>query len=225
MRQNRHSRIHVAISGGEILMTTSVPMTTQASHAVTDEVLDTLFRGARTFQAWQDRPVPDSLIRELYDLVKWGPTASNSTPGRFVFIRSAAAKQRLKPHLMGSNVENAMNAPCCVLVAFDTQFYELLPKLFPSRDMRSLFMGKPALIEETARRNSALQGGYLVMAARALGLDCGPMSGFNAQSLDAEFFPDGRWKSNFLCNIGYGVRERLFPRNPRLDFEQACLDL
>jgi 3-hydroxypropanoate dehydrogenase len=192
---------------------------------VTVETQDRIFRAARSHNGWQAKPLSDALIRELYDLVKWGPTAANSTPGRFVFVRSAAAKARLKPHLSAGNVEKTLQAPCCVIVAYDTRFYDLLPKLFPSRDMRAAFVGKDALIDETAKRNSALQGGYLITAARTLGLDCGPMSGFNAASLDAEFFPDGRWKSNFLCNIGYGSGENLFPRNPRLDFEEACLDL
>jgi 3-hydroxypropanoate dehydrogenase len=142
-----------------------------------------------------------------------------------VFVRSAAAKERLKPHLSSGNVAKTMQAPCCVIVAYDTRFHDELPKLFPARDMRSIFSGNEALIEETALRNSSLQGGYLIMAARALGLDCGPMSGFNAATLNAEFFPEGRWKSNFLCNIGYGSGENLFPRNPRLSFEEACLDL
>jgi 3-hydroxypropanoate dehydrogenase len=164
-------------------------------------------------------------VRELYDLSKWGPTAANSTPARFVFARSTAAKQRLKPHLMGTNVDKTMSASCCVIVAYDSRFYDLLGKLFPARDMRAAFVGNAALIEETAKRNSSLQGAYMMVAARSLGLDCGPMSGFNPATLDAEFFPDGRWKSNFLFNVGYGTDENLFPRNPRLDFDEACLDL
>jgi 3-hydroxypropanoate dehydrogenase len=190
-----------------------------------DRALDRLFRTARSHNAWLARPIPDALVRELYELSKWGPTAANSTPARFVFVRSAAAKERLKPHLMAGNVEKTMTAPCCVIVAYDSLFHDLMPKLFPSRDMRSAFVGNDALIEETAKRNSTLQGAYLMLAARALGLDCGPMSGFNAGSLDAEFFADGRWKSNFLCTLGYGSDEKLFPRNPRLDFDEACLDL
>jgi 3-hydroxypropanoate dehydrogenase len=190
-----------------------------------ERALDRLFRTARSRNAWLARPISDALVHELYELSKWGPTAANSTPGRFVFVRSAAAKERLKPHLNPGNVEKTMSAPCCVIIAYDSRFYDLLPKLFPSRDMRAAFVGKDALIEETARRNSTLQGAYLMLAARALGLDCGPMSGFNAASLDAEFFPDGRWKSNFLCALGYGSDEKLFPRNPRLDFDEACLDL
>lgn len=142
-----------------------------------------------------------------------------------MFIRSDAARERLRPHLSAGNVDKTMSAPCCVIVAYDTRFHELMPKLFPSRDFRATFEGKAALIEEIGRRSSDLQGAFLAVAARALGLDCGPMSGFNAATLDAEFFPDGRWKSNFLMNIGYGVDDQLFPRNPRLDFDEACLVL
>jgi 3-hydroxypropanoate dehydrogenase len=192
---------------------------------VSDDVLDSLFRNARTRNAWMQKPIPDALVRELYDLTKWGPTAANTTPARFVFVRSAAAKERLKTHLMPMNVDKTMSASCCVIVAYDSQFYDLMGKLFPSRDMRSGFVGNTPLIEETAKRNSTLQGAYMILAARSLGLDCGPMSGFDAVGLDAEFFPDGRWKSNFLFNLGYGTDENLFPRNPRLDFEEACLDL
>jgi 3-hydroxypropanoate dehydrogenase len=196
-----------------------------ADNRLADAVLDQLFRTARSRNAWLARPLPDDIGRQLYDLAKWGPTAANSTPARFVFVRSAPAKERLKPHLNAGNVEKVMTAPCCVIIAYDSRFYDTLPKLFPSRDMRAVFVGNEALIEETAKRNSTLQGAYLMMAARSLGLDCGPMSGFNAASLDADFFPDGRWKSNFLCAIGYGSDEKLFPRNPRLDFAEACLDL
>jgi 3-hydroxypropanoate dehydrogenase len=192
---------------------------------LSEQALDRLFLKARTRNAWLNVPLPDALMRELYDLAKWGSTAANTTPARFVFLRSAAAKERLKPHLMPGNVDKTMAASCCVIVAYDTCFCDLLSKLFPSRDMRSSFVGNEPLIEETAKRNSTLQGAYLMLAARALGLDCGPMSGFNAPGVDAEFFSDGRWKSNFLCNIGYGTDENLFPRNPRLDFDEACLDL
>jgi 3-hydroxypropanoate dehydrogenase len=196
-----------------------------ADNRLADAALDQLFRTARSRNAWLARALPDDIGRQLYDLAKWGPTAANSTPARFVFVRSAPAKERLKPHLSAGNVAKVMTAPCCVIVAYDSRFYDTLPKLFPSRDMRAVFVGNEALIEETAKRNSTLQGAYLMMAARSLGLDCGPMSGFNAASLDAEFFPDGRWKSNFLCAIGYGSDEKLFPRNPRLDFAEACLEL
>lgn len=190
-----------------------------------DAALDLLFRQARTRNAWQETPVADELIHAVYDLARMGPTSANSSPGRFVFVRSPAAKERLRPHLGPTNVDKTMQAPCCVIVAYDTRFYDLLPKLFPSRDFRSGFAADAALAEETAFRNATLQGGYFIIAARVLGLDCGPMSGFNKQTLDAEFFPDGRWRSDFLCNIGYGSDKNLFPRNPRLDFDEACLVL
>jgi 3-hydroxypropanoate dehydrogenase len=196
-----------------------------AAGRLADSALDLLFRTARSRNAWLARELPADIARQLYDLAKWGPTAANSTPARFVFVRSAPAKERLRPHLTRGNIEKVMTAPCCVIIAYDSRFYDELPKLFPTRDMRALFVGKESLIEETARRNSSLQGAYLMMAARALGLDCGPMSGFDAASVDAEFFPDGRWKSNFLCAIGYGSTEKLLPRNPRLDFTEACLEL
>lgn len=187
--------------------------------------LDLLFRGARTRNAWLPRSVDDQLIRDLYALTRMGPTSMNCCPARFVFVRSEAAKARLKPHLREGNVAKTMSAPCCVIVAYDTRFYELLPTLFPVRDMRSMFEGNARLAEETAKRNAVLQGAYLIMAARALGLDAGPLSGFNADSLSAEFFPDGRWKADFLCNIGYGSEAGIYPRNPRLAFEEACLEL
>lgn len=196
-----------------------------ASKALDARALEALFLEARTRNGWTPQPVSDETVRELFDLCRWGPTAANSNPARFVFICSAAAKERLRSHLSPGNLGKTMSAPCCVIVAYDTQFYELMPKLFPSREMRAVFVGNDALIDETIKRNGTLQGAYFMLAARALGLDCGPLSGFNAQTLDADFFPDGRWKSNFLCNIGYGSEENLFPRNPRLDFEDACLDL
>ena len=189
-----------------------------------DAALDRLFVQGRSYQGFRSEPISDDTVRQIYDLARLGPTATNSTPGRFVFVRSAAAKERLKPHLMPMNVDKTMGAPCCVIVAYDTRFFEKMPELFPGRDMSKMFTDEK-LIAETAFRNSSLQGAYLMLAARALGLDCGPMSGFNAQTLDQEFFPDGRWKSNFLCNIGYGDPEKLWPRLPRLKFEDACLDL
>jgi 3-hydroxypropanoate dehydrogenase len=202
---------------------------TQPTAAAADRLgrpaLDQLFHGARTRNGWQNRPVTDEIVRELYDLAKWGPTAANSNPGRFVFIRSAAAKERLKPHLAEGNVAKTMTAPCCVIVAQDTRFYELMPKLFPGRDMLGMFLADAPLREDTARRNATLQGAYLMLAARSIGLDCGPMSGFNPDGVNAEFFPDGRWRTDFLCNIGYGSDENLYPRNPRLSFDEACLDL
>ena len=187
-----------------------------------DPGLDLILRAARTRNSWTPEPVPDDLLRAIYDLAKWGPTSANSSPGRFVFVRTETGKARLKPHLAPSNVDKTMSAPVCVIVAYDSRFHELMPQLFPSRDMRSYFEGNAPLILATAQRNSTLQGAYLMVAARSLGLDCGPMSGFNHDTLDAEFFPDGRWKTNFLINLGYGSDELLFARNPRLSFEEAC---
>lgn len=187
--------------------------------------LDQLFLQARSYGAWRDADLSDELIRQLYELARWGPTASNSCPARFVFVRSVDAKERLKRHLTPGNIEKTMSAPCCVVVAQDMRFAELMPQLFPSRDLSAVFAGKDELVAETAFRNASLQGAYLMLSARALGLDCGPMSGFNAETLNEDFFPDGRWRANFLCNIGYGEDDGLFPRNPRLAFEQACLDI
>lgn len=192
------------------------------SPALSAEVLDQLFRNARTHNAWLDRPVTDETLRELYDLLKWGPTSANGSPARFLFIRSPEAKARLKPVLSPGNVEKTMAAPVTVVVAYDLLFYEQLPKLFPhSASMRNLFASNSQLAEETARRNSSLQGAYLITAARSLGLDCGPMSGFDNARLDEEFFPEGHVKSNFLINLGYGDVAKIFPRGPRLDFDEV----
>lgn len=184
--------------------------------------LDQLFREARTYNTWQDRPVTDAQLEQLYELVKWGPTSANSSPARFVFLRSRKAKERLLPALAPGNVDKTLSAPVTVIVAQDMAFHEKLPKLFPHTDARSWFVGNPALVEETAFRNSSLQGAYLMLAARALGLDVGAMSGFDRERLDAEFFPDGRVKSNFLVNLGYGDDTGLFPRSPRLPFHEAA---
>jgi len=189
---------------------------------IANDTLNQLFRQARTHSAWLPQRVPVEVLREVYELARWGPTSANSTPARFVFLESDAAKARLLPALAPGNVEKTKAAPVTVIVAWDTEFYEKLPQLFPHADMRSYFVGKPALIDETALRNGSLQGGYFILAARALGLDCGPMSGFDAAKVNAEFFPDGRWKANFLCNLGYGDHSKLFPRNPRLEFDEAC---
>ena len=202
-----------------------IPSAARSHHAVSSEALNQLFREARTHSAWLPRPVPIETLREAYDIARWGPTSANSTPARFVFLVSEASKARLLPALAPLNVEKTKTAPVTVIVAWDTEFHEKLPKLFPHADMRAFFVGKPALIEETAFRNSSLQGAYFIVAARALGLDCGPMSGFDAAKLNAEFFPDGKWKANFLCNIGYGDPSKLFPRNPRLDFKEGALVL
>ena len=181
-----------------------------------------LFREARTHSAWLPRPVPEDVLREAYDLAKMGPTSANASPARFVFLTTEAAKERLIPALMPGNVEKTRSAPVTVIVAQDLEFYEQLPRLWPQVDARSWFAGNPGLIADTAARNSSLQGAYLMLAARALGLDCGPMSGFDAEKVNAEFFPDGRWRANFLFNLGFGDPEKLHPRAPRLDFEEAC---
>jgi 3-hydroxypropanoate dehydrogenase len=200
---------------------------TETKHAaqsikVSHETLNQLFREARTHNAWLPKRVPVEALREAYELARWGPTSANSSPARFVFLESEAAKARLLPALAPLNVEKTKAAPVTAIIAWDTEFHEKLPKLFPHADMRSFFVGKPALIEETAFRNSSLQGAYFMLAARAVGLDCGPMSGFDGAKVNAEFFPDGKWKVNFLCNLGYGDHSKLFPRSPRLDFDEAC---
>jgi 3-hydroxypropanoate dehydrogenase len=195
-----------------------------AAHAnkISSDALDQLFRKARTHSAWLPKRVPVEVLREVYELARWGPTSANSTPARFVFLESAAAKARLLPALAPGNVAKTKAAPVTVIVAWDTEFYEKLPQLFPHADMRSYFVGNQPLIDETALRNGSLQGGYFILAARFVGLDCGPMSGFDAAKVNAEFFPDGKWKVNFLCNLGHGDRSKLFPRNPRLEFDEAC---
>jgi 3-hydroxypropanoate dehydrogenase len=189
---------------------------------IDDHSLDVLFRTARTQNGWLPKPVPDSLLHTVYDLAKMAPTSANCSPMRVVFVTSAAGKERLKPALSAGNLEKTMAAPVVAIIANDTQFYEELPKLFPHADARSWFTSSPALAEITATRNGTLQGGYLMLAARAVGLDCGPMSGFDNAKVDAEFFPDGRFKSNFLCNLGYGDGSKLFARSPRFDFADAC---
>ena len=183
--------------------------------------LDQLFREARTNNGWLDRPVSDEQLRGIYELMKWGPTSANSSPARIVFLRSREAKQRLVPALSPGNVDKTLQAPVTAIVAQDLEFYERLPKLFPHADARSWFVGNQPLIEATAFRNSSLQGAYLILAARALGLDAEPMSGFDNETVDREFFPDRRVKSNFLVNIGYGDPSKLPPRGPRLAFEEA----
>jgi 3-hydroxypropanoate dehydrogenase len=193
--------------------------------AVSKHCIDQLFREARTHNVWLPHPVPSELLREAYELAALGPTSANTTPARYVFLTTPQAKERLRPALAPANVDKTMAAPVTVIIAWDTEFHKKLPKLFPHRDMRPMFLGKPDLIEATAFRNSSLEGGYFILAVRALGLDCGPMSGFDAAKVNAEFFPDGKWKSNFLCNVGYGDHTKLSPRNPRLPFDEACLVL
>ncbi|MGD9944517.1 MAG: malonic semialdehyde reductase [Burkholderiaceae bacterium] len=192
---------------------------------IDDQALDTLFRTARTQNGWRDQPVSDDTLRRLYELVKLGPTAANTCPARFVFLRSAQAKERLRPALSPGNLDKTMQAPVVTIVAYDSQFHELLPQLFPHRPTaKDGFDGpeKAPLRQTVALRNGSLQGGYLILAARAVGLECGPMSGFDNAKVDAEFFPDGRFKSNFLCNLGHGDPSKVMPRLPRLSFEEAC---
>ncbi|MBV1777406.1 malonic semialdehyde reductase [Burkholderiaceae bacterium DAT-1] len=181
-----------------------------------------LFTDARTHNGFSSQPVSDETIHALYDLLKWGPTTANACPGRFVFVRSPEAKEKLRPCLSEGNLEKTMAAPVTVIVAHDLEFYEKLPKLFPHADARSWFVGNDAAIQGAAFRSGTLQGAYLILAARALGLDCGPMSGFDNAKVDAAFFAGTQYKSNFLINLGYGDTSKLYPRNPRLDFAEAC---
>ena len=183
---------------------------------------DTLFRNARTHAAWQDRPVPDATLQDLYDLLKWGPTSGNCCPARFLFLRTREAKARLLAALSPGNVEPVLKAPVTAIVATDPLFYEQLPRLFPAVDARAWYEANPGFADDTARRNTTLQGGYLILAARAVGLDCGPMSGFDNAMVDRDFFADTRWRSDFLVNLGYGDPAGLGPRNPRLAFDEAC---
>ena len=187
-----------------------------------ETALDAIFRKARTHRAWLDQPVPEDLLRRVYDLAALGPTSANCCPMRVLFAMSREAKERLRPALAPGNVDKTMQAPVTAIVGHDLEFYDKLPRLFPTADMRAYFAGKPELIAATAFRNGSLQGAYLMVAARALGLDCGAMSGFDNAKVDAAFFPDGRVKSNFLCNLGYGDPSKLGPRPPRLPFDEAC---
>jgi 3-hydroxypropanoate dehydrogenase len=198
--------------------------TEHTSH-IPDEALDVLFRTARTHTFWLDKPVAGDLLRQIYDLMKWGPTSANCTPARILFLQTPEAKKRLLPALSPNNVDKTMAAPVTAIIGYDTKFYEHLPRLFPNNpDARNWFANSPELAETTAFRNSSLQGGYFILAARAVGLDCGPMSGFDNAKVDAEFFtgPLAAFKSNFLCNLGHGDPAKLFQRNPRLEFEEAC---
>lgn len=186
-----------------------------------DRSLDIIFRNARSHNGWQEKPVSDELIKQLYELMKWAPTSANASPARLVFIKSTAAKQRLLPAMISGNEEKTRTAPVTVIVAQDHEFYEKLPQLFPHTDARAWFVGNQALIDTTAFRNSTLQGAYLIIAARALGLDAGPMSGFDNAKVDAEFFSGTKIRSNFLINLGYGDATKLFPRGPRLTFDES----
>jgi 3-hydroxypropanoate dehydrogenase len=184
--------------------------------------LDLILRDARSHNGWQPRQVAEVLLREVYDAARMGPTSVNSCPARFVFVVSDQAKAKLKPAMADKNVEKMMTAPVVAIIGYDLRFYELLPELFPHTDLRPWFVGNDALIEETAFRNGTLQGAYFMLAARALGLDVGPMSGFDKDKVNAMFWPDGRTKVNFICNIGYGDDGKVLAKHPRLPFEKAC---
>jgi 3-hydroxypropanoate dehydrogenase len=190
--------------------------------ALDSPALDRLFREARTAYRWKPEPVADDTLRTLYDLLKMGPTSANTSPARFVFIRTAEGKAKLKEALSPGNVEKTMSAPVVAIVAHDPKFYDELPRLFPMADARSWFAGNWSLADSTAFRNGTLQGAYLIMAARALGLDCGPMSGFDNTRLDDLFFAESGWKSNFLVNLGHGDWGPEYQRSPRLSFDEAC---
>ena len=188
-----------------------------------DEGLRLLYLDARTHNGWTDQPVSDADVRRIFDVMRMAPTSANCSPARFLFLRTKAAKERLKPALLSGNVDKTMSAPVVAIVGYDLKFYEHLPKLFPHNlEARTWFEGNPKLIETTAFRNGTLQGAYFIMAARALGFDVGAMSGFDNAKVDAEFFPDGTVKSNFLINIGHGDPSKIFARSPRWDFDEVC---
>ncbi|WP_168790902.1 malonic semialdehyde reductase [Paraburkholderia aromaticivorans] len=189
---------------------------------LSDQALDQLFREARTHNGWQQKTVDDAVLKQLIELVLLGPTSANSSPGRFVFVKTQEGKEKLRPALSPGNLEKTMAAPVTAIVAMDMAFYEHLPKLFPHADARSWFAGNDKAIADTAFRNSTLQGGYLILAARALGLDTGAMSGFDTAKVDEAFFAGTTVKSNFLINLGYGDPSKLFPRSPRFAFDEAA---
>ncbi len=189
---------------------------------VDETSLDRLFRAARTYSKWRDEPVGEDLLRAAWDLARMGPTSANCSPARIVFVMSRGAKEKLNPCLAAGNVEQTMTAPVTAIIGHDMEFYERLPELFPHTDARSWFAGNAPLIESTAFRNGSLQGAYFILAARAVGLDCGPMSGFDNAKVDEAFFAGTTVKSNFLCNLGVGDPEHLYRRAPRLAFDDAC---
>jgi 3-hydroxypropanoate dehydrogenase len=193
------------------------------SEMLSETALDQLFRSARTYNAFLPKEVSDDQLHQIYELTKFGPTSANSSPMRVVFVRSKEAKEKLSPFMSEGNRAKTLAAPVSAIVGTDHEFYEKLPHLFPHADARSWFVGNQPAIDITAFRNASLQGAYLILAARALGIDSGAMSGFNNAAVDAAFFPEGKWKSNFIINIGYGDASRdLFPRSPRLTFDEAC---
>jgi len=193
------------------------------SRAVNDDALDVLFRKARTHRKWRAEPVTRQMLMAVYDLARWGPTTNNTTPARFVFLMSKEAKERLKPHLSKGNVEQTMSAPATAIIAYDTHFYEMMDKLSSNSGAKESWKQKtPAELQESALRGGTLQGAYFMLAARAVGLDCGPMGGFDNAGVDGEFFAGTTIKSNFLCNLGYGDETALRPRAGRLEFDEAC---
>jgi 3-hydroxypropanoate dehydrogenase len=189
---------------------------------VDDAALDSIFRVARTQNKWLDKPVSNDQLLALYELMRWGPTSANCFPVRLVFVTSKVAKERLKPLVLEGNRQKVMTAPATAIIGYDTRFYEWLPRLFPHADARAWFVDKPEFAAATAFRNSSLQGAYFIIAARALGLDCGPMSGFDNEAVDRVFFPGGRIRSNFICAIGYGDPAGVFARLPRPEFSEVC---
>ena len=190
--------------------------------AIDDAALDTVFRNARTHNKWQDKPVSPAILMAIYELMALAPTAGNSSPARMVFVASKEAKERLKPHLAAGNVEKTMAAPVTAILAYDLGFARHMDRLFPQAPALKQVYSKPEIAQLNAFRNGSLQGGYFILAARALGLDCGPMSGFDNAGVDGEFFAGTEIKSNFLCNLGYGDPAGLYPRNPRLSFDEVC---
>ena len=192
------------------------------SHAVNDEALDILFRNARSQNKWQDKPVSAAHLMAVYDLMRWGPTSANVSPARFVFLVSPESKERIKPFLSPGNMNKVMTSAATAIIGFDLEFAQHLPRLFPHAPDAKNWFADPKLAETTAFRNGTLQGAYFIMAARALGLDCGPMSGFDNAGVDQEFFPNGHVKSNFICAIGYGDPSGVYARSPRLSFDEAC---
>ena len=205
-------------------MTQTDSRLTNSGQPLPDQTLDQMFREARTYRKWQDKPVSDATLRALYDLMKFPPTGSNCSPARLIFVRSPEAKAKLKPHLDEGNVDKTMTAPVTAIIGYDLEFYERYDFLHPHDPAgpRSWVEGKPDAIRKTAFQSGTLQGAYLIMAARALGLDCGPMAGFDNAGVEKAFFPDGKIKANFLCNLGYGDPDSLFPRLPRFAFDDVC---
>ena len=192
------------------------------SHAINDEALDVIFRKARTQNKWQDKPVSPALLMAIYDLMRWGPTSANMSPARILFVTSKEAKERLKPFLSEGNRDKTLSAPATAIIGYDVAFAETLPKLFPHAPDAKNWFKDPAIAQVHAFRNGTLQGAYFIIAARSLGLDCGPMSGFDNAGVDREFFVGTTVKSNFICSVGYGDSAGLFPRSPRLSFDDAC---